>query len=104
MANEIDGVSKSGLPKISDVTAARRVDGEKTKGGERTASESRGNDTVALTDGARLMQRVESQLAAAGETDPARVEAIKAEIASGDYQIDDREIADKILRSDRERG
>lgn len=105
MSNDIDGVSKNnGLAKISGVNASRRVDGDKAGGGETPAAEARGNDTVALTDGARLLQRVEAKLAAAGDVDPVRVEALKAAIENGDYQIDDRIVAEKILRSDRERG
>lgn len=105
MANDIDGVSKNnGLPKISGVTASRRVDGDSARGGDTAAAETRANDTVALTDGARLLQRVEARLAAAGDVDPARVEALRAAIDNGDYQIDDRVVAEKILLSDRERG
>ena len=105
MSNDIDGVSKNnGLPKISGVTASRRVDGDSAAGRDTAKAEASANDTVALTDGARLLQRVEAKLAAAGDVDPARVEALKAAIENGDYQIDDRIVADKILRSDRERG
>ena len=104
MSNDINGVSKSGLPKITDVTQSRRVEGEERPAAEQRGSDTSRGDTVALTDGARLLERVEGRLAAASDVDVKQVESIKAEIASGEYQVDDRAVAEKLLQSDRERG
>lgn len=104
MANDINGVSKSGLPKITDVSKSRRVEGDERPAAERGGERPAGNDTVALTDGARLLERVEGKLADAPAVDVQKVESVKAEIADGSYQVDDRAIAEKLLQSDRERG
>ncbi|MEM7611957.1 MAG: flagellar biosynthesis anti-sigma factor FlgM [Pseudomonadota bacterium] len=104
MSNDIDGIAKTGLNKIGDVTSGRRVDSDKPQTSERQSSQTARPDTVALTDGARLLERVEAELNAASDVDVKRIDAIKAEIANGNYQIDDRVIAERILRSDQERG
>ncbi|MEL6448192.1 MAG: flagellar biosynthesis anti-sigma factor FlgM [Pseudomonadota bacterium] len=104
MGNDINGVSKSGLPKITDVNKSRRVEGEERPAAERGGERPAGNETVALTDGARLLERVEGQLAETPVVDVQKVEAVKAEIADGSYQVDDRVIAEKLVQSDRERG
>ena len=104
MTKDINGVSKPGLPKIADVAKPRGVESEKQptrRGAERQPG---GGDTVALTDGARLLERVEGKLADTPVVDVQKVAAVKAEIADGSYQIDDRAVAEKLLQSDRERG
>ena len=104
MSNDINGVSKSGLPKVTDVSKARRVEEDARATAERGGERPAGGDTVALTDSARLLERVEAKLADAASVDVRKVEAIKTEIADGSYQVDDRVIAEKLLQSDRERG
>lgn len=104
MSNDINGVSKSGLPKVTDVSKARRVEDDARATAERGGERPAGGDTVALTDSARLLERVEAKLADAASVDVRKVEAIKAEIAEGSYQVDDRVIAEKLIQSDRERG
>ena len=104
MSNEIDGVSAGNLPKIADVSGNRRVDSEKPADSGSAATRQSPDDTVALTANAKLLERVEASLETASDVDVQRVEALKSAIADGSYQIDDRQIADKILRSDVERG
>lgn len=104
MTNDINGVSKPGLPKIADVAKPRSVESEEQptrRGAERQPG---GGDTVALTDGARLLERVAAGIDAAPSVDVAKVESIREELRTGSYQIDDRAIADKLIASDRERG
>ncbi|MEM6817639.1 MAG: flagellar biosynthesis anti-sigma factor FlgM [Pseudomonadota bacterium] len=104
MSNEIDGVNTGILPKIADVGGNRRVSSETPAEQQGEAPKARPADTVALTDNAKLLARIEDAVAEAPEVDAARVDAIKASIQDGSYKIDDRQIADKILRSDVERG
>ena len=104
MSNDIDGVTQSSLPRVSDTATNRRVTPEKQDNTGGTAPQARQDDTVALTDGARLLERVASQVAEASAVDTARVEQVRTELANGSYTIDDQKIADGILRSDRERG
>ncbi|MEL7296750.1 MAG: flagellar biosynthesis anti-sigma factor FlgM [Pseudomonadota bacterium] len=104
MANEINGVPPKTLGSITDVNSNRRVSGEQPQSGasDQAAPEQR-SDTVALTEGARLLARVEAELANASDVDVERVAALKESIASGTYQVDDNVVADKLLRSDSER-
>lgn len=104
MTNDVNGIPSSSLKGITDVAGSRKVDNKQQPAD--TASESASQsarDTVALTDGARLLQRVESELANASEIDSKRVSELKESIATGSYKVDDRAIADKVLRSDSER-
>ncbi|MEL7310334.1 MAG: flagellar biosynthesis anti-sigma factor FlgM [Pseudomonadota bacterium] len=104
MSNEIDGVNSGGLSKIADVGGNRRVSTDSAPTNQSNADQAQPSDTVALTDNARLLARIEAAVADAPDVDSARVEAVKAAIQDGSYQVDDRQIADKILRSDVERG
>ena len=60
------------------------------------------DDTVALTDTARLMQRVENMLANVPPTDRARVDAVRQALANGDYEVDPQRIAARIVRLERD--
>ncbi|MEL7024002.1 MAG: flagellar biosynthesis anti-sigma factor FlgM [Pseudomonadota bacterium] len=104
MSNEIDGVNSGGLSKIADVGGNRRVSADNAQSKQSNTEQTQANDTVALTDNARLLARVEAAVAEAPDVDSAKVEAVKSAIQDGSYQVDDRQIADKILRSDIERG
>ena len=59
-------------------------------------------DTVELTDVARLMQRVENMLANIPPTDRPRVDAIRQALADGAYEIDPQRIAARIVHLERE--
>ena len=61
-------------------------------------------DTVTLTRTAEEMLKLEDNLAQIPDIDNNRVSAIKASIASGDYQIDTAKIVDSLInieKSDR---
>ena len=77
-------------------------------GGSADASKSTGktatSDTVELTDRVRLLERLEKAVAELPAIDRARVEAVKADIANGKYQIDVDNIADILLRTDLDLG
>ncbi len=108
MSNTIKPVDNGMLNKVGDkVGDAKEVlsTGGATRSDSQPASvPASTSDTVDLTSGARLLERLEKSLAALPEADPARVEAVKTAIASGDYQIDAGKIADALLRFDREFG
>lgn len=104
MSNDIDGVSRQALSKISETTASRKVSADNERRAGSTAGSQERPDTVELTDAARLLERLESELAGAADVDQARIDSLKAAIADGSYQIDDRSIADALLRADRELG
>jgi negative regulator of flagellin synthesis FlgM len=104
MSNDIDGISRQALGKISETTASRKVSADNERGAASTGGSQERPDTVELTSAARLLEKLESQLAGAADVDTGRIEQMKAAIADGTYRIDDREIADALLRSDRELG
>ncbi len=62
------------------------------------------NDTVLLTDRGQLLERLEKTAAELPAIDQARVDAVKADIAAGKYEIDVENIADILLRAERELG
>ena len=61
-------------------------------------------DTVELTERSQLLERLEKTAAASPGIDRARVDAVKADIAAGKYQIDAENIADILLRIEKETG
>jgi negative regulator of flagellin synthesis FlgM len=69
---------------------------------ESAPSPAPSTDTVALTDTARLMQRVENMLANVPPTDRARVDAVRQALANGAYEIDPERVAARIVRLERE--
>ncbi|WP_156762929.1 flagellar biosynthesis anti-sigma factor FlgM [Woeseia oceani] len=97
------------LTKISDKIGGAR---DATSTGEsRRAEEHRqapdstaGSDTVELTSGAKLLERLDKTLSSLPDIDASRVEAVKTAIAKGDYEIDASKIADALIRSEREFG
>ncbi|MGB5346967.1 MAG: flagellar biosynthesis anti-sigma factor FlgM [Woeseia sp.] len=108
MSNTIKPVDNSMLNKIGDklgsakealsTSGAHRIDG-KADGRAKSSS-----DTVELTSGAQLLERLEKSLASLPEIDQGRVDAVKTAISSGDYTIDAEKIADALIRLDREFG
>ncbi len=63
-----------------------------------------GGDRVELTPGGRLLERLEKTFAAMPEIDRGRVDAVKAAIARGEYEIDAERIAAALIRTDRQIG
>ena len=109
MSNTIKPVDNAMLTKITDKIGNAKETGSTAaaKSADNAASRAepgKTSDTVELTSGAKLLERLEKTLAAMPEIDAGRVEAVKSAIASGDYQIDAEKIADALLRTDRELG
>ncbi|MDJ0911175.1 MAG: flagellar biosynthesis anti-sigma factor FlgM [Woeseiaceae bacterium] len=61
-------------------------------------------DTVSLTSGAQLLERLEKSLEALPAVDSQRVDEIRTAIENGDYEIDPQAIADAMLRMERSFG
>ncbi len=106
MSNTIKPVDQSMLTKITDKVESAR-DAQSTSDKQRvdtarTPERAAASDTVELTSGAKLLERLEKTLASLPDIDASRVEAVKTAIASGDYEIDAVKIADALLRTDRE--
>ncbi len=108
MSNKIDPtqhrlVDKS-AQKISSTGPDSRVRGDGSGKSSAAAGNTAGADTVVLTERAQLIERLEKKAAALPVIDRARVEAVKADIASGNYEIDLDNIAEILLRTELEFG
>lgn len=91
MVTEIKG---TGAPNVSALDSALRKVGGPAPAAQTEAPAS--SDVVTLTDlGARLQQLTDS-VAQLPEVDKARVAELKNAIESGNYRIDDRQVADKL--------
>lgn len=91
--------------------------GQKVNGSEKgQASESRAivqtaaagkasvTDTVNLTEQSQLLASIEKRVSEMPAIDQARVDAVKADIESGNYSIDLDNLAELLLRSEQDIG
>lgn len=95
MPNKIDSTLSS-YRQINSTT-------DRAKTGQNTARQSQGpraSDTVDVTASARELATLESAIRSASVEDTARVEAVRAQVADGSYQVDPQRVADNILGMD----
>ena len=90
--------------KVGETSSGRKVSGDERSADSSTRGAARTGDTVNLTSGAKLLERLEKSLAGLPDIDSARVEEIKAAIAKGEYEIDADAIASAMIRLDRSLG
>ncbi len=58
------------------------------------------NDSVQLSQAARVMTELEAKVISSTDVDTAKVERLQQAVADGSYNIDPEKIADKMLGSD----
>jgi negative regulator of flagellin synthesis FlgM len=63
---------------------------------------SAGEDQVTLTGASRQLQQLSDAVAAAPDVSTRRVEALRALIEKGHYEVDARRIADRLIDFERE--
>ena len=97
----VDKTGSHNVPGSGRAAPARP--GESASSGKSSGKTS-SSDTVALTDHGQLLERLEKTVANLPAIDPARVAAVKNDIASGKYKIDVDNIADILLRTEQEFG
>jgi len=89
-----------------ETSGARRTDGAKTGAGQSAASADAtvppAGETVNITSSALLLAKLAEIVQAAPAVDADKVDAIKAAVTAGTYQIDDQSVADNMIRFDRE--
>lgn len=78
------------------------VSGKQTGPQAPAASASAGTDTVEITSLSAQLQQLEKVLNDVGVVDSAHVDAIKAAISEGRFQVDSEVVADKLLQSVRD--
>lgn len=108
MSNTIKPTDNAMIDKIGDKLGNAK-ETQSTSASQRIDSKSRSpvatsSDTVELTSGAKLLERLEKSLDSLPGIDQSKVDAVKQAIASGDYAIDADKIADALVRFDREFG
>lgn len=100
MSNRID-------PNLSGVAgkAGQKVGGSgnaagpgRAEGPSKSGVKPAAGETVVLTERSQLLEGLEKKIASMPAIDNARVEAVKADIQSGNYQIDADNIAELLLR------
>jgi len=89
--------------KVDETSTSRKITGD---AGAADAPQSRAttSDTVELTSGAKLLERLEKSLAGLPDVDSARVAEVKLAIENGEYRIDADAIADAMIRFERSFG
>ena len=106
MSNKINPMDQGMLGKIGnkigESSSAKKVEPGTATRGKDAAQPSSTGDTVELTSRAKLVEQLEKSLAKLPEVDAARVDAVRAQIENGEYQVDADKIAEAILRLDRE--
>jgi negative regulator of flagellin synthesis FlgM len=88
---------ESGIKQVAPLPVENRP--AQPQAGKQTANE---RTDVNLSARATELKQLEAELAAIPVIDPARVDAIKAAIASGQYAVDAGKIADGLINSVKE--
>ena len=105
MANRIGPMDQSMIGKVGnkvdDTGSTGRVSPEKTAQDSAAGRSASASDTVELTSGAQLLERLEKSLESLPAIDKQRVAEIKVAIENGDYEIDSGAIADAMIRFER---
>ncbi len=85
--------------KVDDASVTQKIEGDKgTSTGSAAAGTIAPGDTVQLTSGSKLLERLEKSLASLPDVDSARVAEVKAAIENGEFEIDADAIADAMIR------
>ncbi|MFO7552381.1 MAG: flagellar biosynthesis anti-sigma factor FlgM [Haliea sp.] len=94
MSDSINGLGKPGGPLPSRPASAP------ASGNGPAPSTAAGGDSVNLTDTARQLQELTRVAASSESVDPERVAAVRQALADGQYAIDSRQIAERLLQFD----
>ncbi len=92
MTHKVDGMPPQGLPSVGKAPTA-------TSSGNKDKPVSPVSEAtpVSLSSEARQMQALHDQVADVPEIDVNRVEAVKAAIANGQFQVDSKAITERLL-------
>lgn len=94
MSDSINGLGKPMGPPLS------RGSGTPETASPRTSSTPAGGDSVNLTDAARQLQNLVRVTSAEETVNADQVSAIRQALADGQYSIDSRQIAERLLQFD----
>lgn len=102
MSDRIDGTLSARPGAAKQVSSANGKSNGKAAAGAGLSGSA--TDTVRLTDTASALKELETSMASGPEVNQAKIESIKEALASGNYQIDARRVADKFLEVERALG
>jgi len=102
MANRIDSVHSGITPKPTKETSETRSGNAIRPGSDpAAAADNRGDKAaVVLTERGQRLEQLEKAALEMPAVDRTRVDAVKADIASGNYQVDVDNIADILMRTE----
>lgn len=108
MVNGIDpmqhGIADKTGQKVAGSAGGSAVRPDKSTASSASKAKTDLGDTVVLTERSQLLARLEKTAVKLPVINQARVDAVKADIADGKYAIDVNNIADILLRAEREFG
>lgn len=99
MPNKIDGMGSAGV-QPSKTTGPSEVRKEQREAQQPTAP--RDTEQVQLTESARLLQRLESDLRGRSEVDESRVAELKERIEAGRFDLDPHRIAKRLIKTEQD--
>ncbi len=100
MSNKIDSISHQ-VPVTRQDNRSGPAESAPSATGGPAAGDKTSADTVELTGMAQRLKALEAAVAELPEVDEARVAALREQIASGEYTVDSRSVADKMLGMDK---
>ena len=102
MSNSIDGVRGSGSNNSAQIHDRQKT-AEHTSDTDRSHRPASSDDSaqVVLTESAQKLQEVERNLADQPVVDTKKVDATRASIADGSYKVDAKQVADKLIESEK---
>ena len=103
MSNKIDGTNQGQSIGPNGVGGSRPTAGAAQRTGQAKEVPVPGGETVRLTSGAQMMERMSSMLESL-EMQNQRLDAIMESIANGDYEIDAEKIAARLMMFERSLG
>lgn len=102
MSSRIDpnlsGVASKAGQKVSGSGNGTAVGSGRETDASKPGAKAVAGDTVVLTERSQLIESLEKRIASQPAIDSARVEAVRADIQSGNYEVDADNIAELLLR------
>lgn len=102
MSNKIDGPG-SGVPQVPvsrPTGTEQRPDANRPA--ENRARPAEDSARVEVTDAALRMKRLEEKVLSMSDVDEARVNEIREKLRSGEFEIDNSSVAEKLLRFEKD--
>jgi negative regulator of flagellin synthesis FlgM len=107
MSNSVDNITSNSLLSSTEQTSrVKETAGKPDRDVDEARSQTQGThqrptDEVVLTESARRLQNIESELQNVPVVDQAKVDSVKERIATDNFQINAENIAEKVLATDK---